>query len=126
MGPVFQGSARSGPDSFVIAVTVLFTILFHSRPDKSCRLVELFKRTIISLQVGMPVCEKSAGFLEHVFRKNIGVRASPVFFESLELSYEVSPAKLAFSIVMIGTVSGIIVTTNDTIKDRAEYLFQDF
>jgi hypothetical protein len=60
----------------------------------------------------MPDGENGAGLLEHVSGKTVGVWTGTTVFESLQLSDEMRPAKLADALFMVGIVGRVVVAGN--------------
>lgn len=73
----------------------------------------------------MPVGQKVAYFLEHIFRKVVGVRTAPNFLELFEFSDQMGPAKLSEAFV-ISPVSRVIVAGDDSLEGIAENRGKDF
>ena len=124
MVPVVQQSFGSSAYVCIRAGKIPLTGAFHPRPHQLGCVEELLTRNVATSE-GIPATEDAADFLEHVFRKNVGVRAGATIFERLQLSDDVSPAELADSVLVVRTVGRVIIGGDHTREDIAQDGFED-
>lgn len=124
MVPVIQQSFGSSAYVCIRTAKVLLTGAFHPHPHQLGCIEELLTRNVATSE-GIPATKDAADFLEHVSRKNVGIRAGATVLERFQLSDDVSPAELADSFLVIRAVGRVIIGGDHTRKDIAQDGFEN-
>ena len=98
--PVIERSFCSGAHLCVRTVLVHNAVPLHPRPHES-RCIQEFLAADDPITKSVPATEEMPDFFEHVLREDVGFRAAPAFLEVLQLSDQMSPAKLPRALLVV-------------------------
>jgi hypothetical protein len=125
MVPVIEQSFGSSPYVSIRAGQVFLAVPLHSSPHESGGAQELLASEV-AFPEGMPATEDPPHFFEHIPREDIGIRAGAPILEGLELSNDVSPAKLPDPFLVVARIGRMVVRGDYPLenipKNGSEYL----
>ncbi len=123
--PVAQHSFGPGRYQMVRAAPVFEAVALHASLWQS-RGVQELPAGYVAFAECMPTTQYMPHFLEHVFGKRISIGAASGFLEPLELSDQMSPAKLPQPLFVIAAISRMVIGGDHPFEALAQYGLEHF